>query len=340
MHILHVGAHASSVLSRCCLGLPVAAVGVETALMGFQQRLSSSQTRAVLTRINGIVMYESGRLTGAPVVEHHVSSVRSCFGIGDGPAASSTTAVSADKASSKGSKGSKGSTGSPRKSTAASREASKAAVHAYIQSVHPNFTSSSLWDGRAAGCGKLPREGTQAAKDQAYDRADAVLIAMYSAVAHVVWSVLDTAPLERPGPADPFAAFAAAALPSCRLGTTAITQHDVPGVMTAIQRLHAQALKDEAKLRMRVQDAQESAAEDAADAVAAAPPAKRKKGTKTTAGGGAQAAAVTAAAPKPQLVERLYGRLRTQFDQTCKQLLLEGDSEAGLPALLPWRPNR
>lgn len=202
--------------------------------------------------------------------------------------------------------------------------------------------------------------------DSDFDRADAVLAAMYCLANHLTWRALtdgdgsvfrdfvasmlnsalapatSTAGSDRASGAPGTPAAAAAKLPF-RLGRTAMTPAQVPAAIEALCKHHRKVVAEEQRNRHQLLPDADAAAGGAASAAALGPDdtrapvakPKRRKGSKKSSvanASGPDGGAVDVALD-PDAVERLYARMRSLFGDSVRQLILDPAN-----GVTHWRP--
>jgi hypothetical protein len=327
--VLAAGAALSAALARATRARPVRATTVEDFLQTFAAGASSSATRFALARVNGVAMYEAWRHTRAPVVPAFATSMRAYFGLERAaPAAAAAAAAAAAGAVFRGAAGGDAADAAAEKrargrARASSRAAGKAAVVAFALATHPT-----LFDG--GGEGGVAVSG--ASGDDATDKADAALAAMFALAQEVEWHVL----CDAGGAA--FWEHVDAALPRARVGRGGALGADaIPAVRHALEALHSVALANiaarravpAAELSDELSDGASNLGDDDDEGPAGpALPARRRRSSKrtTTAAIAGVPLAVSASA-----VEKLYARLRAAFSAKIQTFLMGPDGE------LHWR---
>jgi len=315
--VLSAGALVGETL-RCTLPTlcgRVIETGVEDFARAFKESASTTQSRFTMARMNGIAAYEAWVQTEGGVVFHYPTTMRSYFGIGAGRGEAVAEEEEGDL-----------NTPSPQQllKRTGGRTESKSLVLHHVSRIFPALVdhardfeaSHGLARGsRAKGAPAADRGTSLRLRATAFDRADAVLTAMYTLSSHLEWRTLTQ------DSGEVFAALVEEALPTARLGRGTIADPDRPAIQAALLRLHANEMREEARRRQPhvglLGGASASAAALEADA------GEVEEGTRSGKRMRALRAVQSPTAVDEEAVSRLYWRLRAAFAGACRDSLVE-----------------
>lgn len=304
------------------LGGRVVETGVEDFARAFKESASTTQSRFTMARMNGIAAYEAWVQTEGGVVFHYPTTMRSYFGVGAAAAGGEEAAAEVEDGDL--------STPSPQQllKRKGGRTESKSLVLQHVSRIFPALVDHArdfeaahgLARGssrRAKGAPAVDRGTSLRLRATAFDRADAVLTAMYTLSSHLEWRTLTQ------DSGEVFAALVAEALPTARLGRGTIADADRPAIQAALLRLHAIEMREEARRRQPYVAGCGASASVAAAAGGEADAGEAAEGKRSSKRMRALRAVQSPAGVDEEAASRLYWRLRDAFASTCRDSLVD-----------------
>ncbi len=332
---LLAGAAVADAVTSLCARFPVRETALEDAPMNFRANLSSTTTRYTLARVNGVVAHAAWRASGgSPVALHTPSRVRAFFGL---PKGSKGGAAAAAAAAAVPTAVIPAAAATTQAEATRMRLEGKDAVLRYVLACHPGLSLEADCEERGGeGLLLLPSLWPGVPPTAKYDRADALLLAMFALANRLEWQVLTDGGDPSLGVAPLFERIVSAhLLPSARLGRHgALEEADLPRLLAALRKQHADEIRAERRERLD----ESGGADDEVGGTGKegeAPSTTTKAATKTKRKGKGKAEAGEEGKSGPvlerKMLSKLYWKLREDFSGACRVAMMLSD-------VLPWRP--